>query len=91
MVNELVAHIQKINAETLAWVAEDPNNRWAGTLVEEPEHWARYDVHTVAQFEHYMAVSDYYESYKALYGIRPNWAEINAMSTEQLVEAMKKL
>ena len=89
--NELVAHIQKINAETLAWVAEDPNNRWASTLVEDPEHWAGYGVTTPDQFEHYMAVSDYYESYKALYGIRPNWAEINAMTTEQLVEAMKKL
>ena len=91
MINELVAHIQKRNAATLAWVAEDPNNRWAGTLVEEPEHWARYGVTTPDQFEHYMAATDYYESYKSRYGIRPNWASVNAMSTEQLVEAMKNL
>jgi hypothetical protein len=89
--NQLIAHIQKINAETQAWINQDPKNRCAGLLVDEPEHWARYGVNTVDQFEHYMAATDYYESYKEKYGIRPNWSQINAMTTSQILDSLAKL
>ena len=89
--NELVAHIQKRNAATLAWVAEDPNNRWACTLVEEPEHWAGYGVTTPDQFEHYMAATDLYEATKAHHGYKPDWRSLMAMTTEELEEALRKL
>lgn len=89
--NELTAHIQKLNAKTQAWINEDPNNRWSGMLVDEPEHWAAYGVSTVEEFEHYMAATDYYESYKDKYGIRPNWNQIFSMSTEKIKEQMKFL
>ena len=72
MMNELVTHIQNLNAKTQAWVNEDPKNRFAGMLVDEPEHWARYDVHTVAQFEHYMAATELYEATKSKYGYKPD-------------------
>ena len=89
--NELTAHIQNLNAKTQAWIDEDPANRGAGMLVDEPEHWARYGVYTVAQFEHYMAASDVYEVTKERYGYRPDWNRLMAMSTEQLLEDLKKL
>ena len=89
--NELTAHIQNLNAKTQAWIDEDPSNRGAGMLVDEPEHWARYDVYTVAQFEHYMAAIDLYESTHEKWGYKPDWRSLNAMSTEQLIEARKKL
>jgi hypothetical protein len=89
--NELVTHIRNLNAKTQAWVDEDPKNRWAGMLVDESEHWARYDVHTVAQFEHYMAATNLYEATKDKYGYKPNWSRLKAMSTEQLEEALKNL
>ena len=89
--NELVTHIQNLNAKTQAWVNEDPKNRFAGMLVDEPEHWARYDVHTVAQFEHYMAATELYEATKSKYGYKPDWRSLKAMSTEELVEALRKL
>lgn len=89
--NELTAHIQKINAKTQAWINEDPKNRCAGMLVDEPEHWARYDIYTVAQFEHYMAALDLYEATKAHHGYKPDWRSLMAMSTEELIEAIKRL
>lgn len=91
MMNELVAHIQNLNAKTQAWIDEDPTNRGAGMLVDEPEHWARYDVHTVAQFEHYMAATELYEATKSKWGYKPDWRSLKAMSTEELVEALRKL
>ena len=91
MMNELVAHIQNLNAKTQAWINEDPTNRGAGMLVDEPEHWARYGIYTVAQFEHYMAATDLYEATKAHHGYKPDWRSLMAMTTEELEEALRKL
>ena len=89
--NELTAHIQNLNAKTQAWIDEDPKNRWAGMLVDEPEHWARYNVYTVAQFEHYMAATDLYEATRDKYGYKPSWSHLMSLTTEQLIEDLKKL
>ena len=89
--NKLIAHIQSLNAKTQAWIDEDPKNRWAGMLVDEPEHWARYNVYTVAQFEHYMAATDLYEATRDKYGYKPRWSHLMSLTTEQLIEDLKKL
>jgi hypothetical protein len=89
--NELIAHIQNLNAKTQAWIDEDPTNRGAGMLVDEPEHWARYSIYTVAQFEHYMAATALYEATRDKWGYKPNWSHINSMSTEELTVALKNL
>jgi hypothetical protein len=36
----LAAHIAALNAEKLAWIAEDPDNRWTGLYVEDLAHCA---------------------------------------------------
>jgi hypothetical protein len=72
--NELVAHIKAENAKTAAWVAEDPENRWAGYVVEDLAHWAEYDIYTVAEYEQYMLDVSYSDLYKEIYGVRPRYA-----------------
>ena len=82
--NELVAHIQNINAQTLAWVAKDPANRWASGLVEDLAHWAHYGVTTVAQFEHYMLVTSVYETHRSVWGTKFPWNMLMEMSDDDL-------
>ena len=80
----LVAHIRARNAKTEAWVAEDPANRWAGLLVDDPAHWAAYGITTPEQFDHYLLVCDVYEGTRSVFGYKPSWAAINAMTTAEL-------
>jgi hypothetical protein len=89
--NELIAHIQNLNAQTIAWVNEDPANRWAGTLKDEPEYWAKYGITTVAEFDHYMAATELYEAYKYKYGFHPDYSRIKTMTIEQIREELKNL
>lgn len=64
--NEVVARINEMNAESAAWVAEDPENRFAGVLCNDPEHWASYGVTTVAELEAYFDACAEREAYKAM-------------------------
>lgn len=84
----LLAHIQAENAKTLAWVAKDPKNRGAGTLVEDLDHWTQYGIHTVAEFEHYMLATAAYDMHKDAYGFKPDWREVDALSDRELREWM---
>ena len=84
---ELINHIKAENAKTRAWIDEDPDNRWAGMIVEDPEHWKRMGVTTVEQYEHYMMSMTIYDLYKEVHGIRPRWYDFDSMSYEE----MKKL
>ncbi len=85
----LQAHIKTLNAETLAWVAEDSANRWAGLLVEDLEHWAEYGIYTVAQFNRYMDECAYSDGYKEVYGVRPHF--IADMDDAELRDALDSL
>ena len=49
----LAEHLAALNAKTLAWIAEDPTNRWAGLYTEDLAHWHEMDIFTVAQFKRY--------------------------------------
>ena len=82
----LLAHIQAKNAQTQAWVAEDPENRWAGLLAEDLDHWTQYDIHTPEALDHYILATDAYEAHKDAYGFKPNWREVNGMSDSELQE-----
>lgn len=55
-----------MNAESAAWVAEDPDNRFAGELCNDPAHWAEYGVTTVAELEAYFDECAEREAYKAM-------------------------
>ena len=84
---ELKAHIEAENAKVAAWVAEDPANRCAGTMVSNPDHWAIYGIFTVEQYVFSMAKSAYSDSYKSLWGMRP---DLSRFTTLAEVEAAQK-
>lgn len=72
------------NAETLAWIAEDPDNRWAGLLTEDLAHWAEIGIHTVAQYRRYDLETLVWEMYKDAMGFRPRHIDFASMSDEEL-------
>ena len=84
---KLQAHIEAENAKVAAWVAEDPANRCAGTMVSDPAHWAQYGIFTLDQYLFEMAKSAYSDSYKSLWGMRP---DLSRFTTLAEVEAAQK-
>ena len=80
----LAAHIAALNAEKLAWIAEDPDNRWTGLYVEELDFWAEMGVYTVAQFKRHEDIQMIWEMYKDVTGIRPRHMDFDSMSLEDL-------
>lgn len=80
----LVEHIAAENVKTLAWIAEDPANRGAGLVVEDPAHWAGYGITTVDEYQHYLAQADHWDTYKDIHGIRPRWVNYAEMTTEEI-------
>lgn len=87
----LTAHIQELNAKTKAWIDEDPDNRWAGMLVEEADHWAEYGVYTVEQFERHMLIETIWDVYKEVNGCRPRGLNFDEMSMEELQSFLDRL
>ena len=80
----LQSHLNTIKARTLAWVAEDPANRWATYPVTDLDHWASIGITTVAQYEHYSLVCEVFEACKETMGYKPDWYALNARSDEDL-------
>lgn len=80
----LAEHLAALNAEKLAWVAEDPDNRWTGLWVEDLSHWAEYGVYTVAQFKRYENETLFWEMYKDATGVRPRHVNLKDMTDEEL-------
>jgi hypothetical protein len=80
----LAEHLAALNAKTLAWIAEDPANRWAGLLTEDLTHWAEMGIHTVADFERYELETLVWDMYKDATGIRPRHLNLKSMSLEEL-------
>lgn len=50
---KLQAHIAAQNEISRKEMIDNPN-LWIGITVEDPEHWAQYDIYTVEQYEFYM-------------------------------------
>jgi hypothetical protein len=87
----LAQHLANLNAEKLAWIAEDPDNRWTGLWVEDLAHWAEYGVTTVAEFERYELETFFWDMYKEVTGCRPRHIDIKAMSDEDLKKEVEYL
>ena len=77
---ELQAHIEAENAKAAAWVAEDPANRFSGMVTSNPDHWAQYGIFTVEQYLFEMAKSAYSDSYKSLWGTRPDLSRFTTLA-----------
>ena len=80
----LAQHLSNLNAEKLAWIAEDPDNRWTGLWVEDLAHWAEMNIFTVAQFKRYDLETLVWEMYKDAMGFRPRHIDFKSMSDEEL-------
>ena len=88
---ELEQHIRAKNDKTRAWVAEDPDNRWAMLPVEDAAHWAEYGVHTVAEYELFNARAELWDVYKDIHGIRPRWMGVWDMPLEAVQAELESL
>jgi hypothetical protein len=50
----LVEYIETVNEGVKLWMADDPDNRWAGLLTTDEQHWADYGITTVIGMKHYL-------------------------------------
>lgn len=77
--------------EIRAWVAEDPDNRWACTPIEDPEFWAEDGIFTIEQYEHADSCGLAYDMHKDKYGFKPDYRELEAMTQSELDAYIKRL
>lgn len=91
MTNTLAEHLAALNAEKLAWIAEDPNNRWTGLYVEELDFWAEMGVTTVAEFKRHENETLFWEMYKEVVGFRPRHIDVKSMSDAELEDYLDYL
>ena len=87
----LASYLADRNAATLAWVAEDPANRWAGTYTEDLAHWAEIGVLTVRDFMRYEMETQYSDLHKDACGFRPRGVNLSEWTYEELVEETERL
>ena len=80
---ELKAHIEKENSEFSAECKARGADFWT-TTVTDLDFWAEMDVTSVAEYEHYSAVSTHWDFYKELNGIRPRFMDYQSMTVEQI-------
>ena len=81
---ELMAHIKAENEKTQAWVAEDPKNRWASGLIEDPAYWLERGITTVEALERDNLATYIYEGHKDAFGVKGRHYDFEAMSLEEL-------
>lgn len=81
---ELMAHIKAENVKTQAWVAEDPQNRWAGLYAEDEAHWIERGITTVEALERDNLATYIYEGHKDAFGVKGRHYNFEAMSLEEL-------
>ena len=87
----LVSHIREENAKTEAWVAEDPENRCAGMVTDDIDHWRDYGIHSVEEYEKYMIVANIVDTHKEAYGFKPSWGHLMSLSMEELEEESRQV
>ena len=86
MTKTLAEYLAERNAATRAWVAEDPDNRWAGTYTEDLAHWAEIGVLTILDLWRYEMETQYSDLHKEVYGCRPRGVNFSSMSYEELAD-----
>jgi hypothetical protein len=77
-------------AETEAWVAEDPQNRFAGWLTTDLSHWIEMGVNSVEDLERYELISFISDTSKDVYGFRSR-LNFDAMTVDELKEEADSL
>lgn len=88
---DLISHIKQLNVNNQIWVDEDPDNRWAPMLSEDPEHWAWFGIYTVDQFNRYMAITEYSDVYKEIHGVRPRHINFHSLTLDEIKDLCDQL
>ena len=88
--NELVKHIEAINAKTQKWIDENPGS-WAGMITTDLEHWKEYGVTTPAQYDRYMLEQAVYETHKSAYGVKGRHYDFDNMTDQELKDEYERL
>jgi hypothetical protein len=88
--NDLFTHITNLNKETQAWIDQDPK-RWASMLADDVAMWNKQGIYTPEQLDHYLLVSDVYETTRSLFGYKPHWGNLNALTNAELQAQMDNL
>ena len=81
---ELKAYLEAQRDKTLAWVAEDPDNRVAATATTDLDHWAQWGITTVYQYQHHEAVTAVFEMHRDIWNFKPSWSDLEEMTLEEL-------
>ena len=81
---ELLELLEAGKAKAQAWVAEDPENRFAGYATVDLDHWAEMGVYSVADYERHDLETLVWDMYKDVHGVRPRGLGINEMSNDEL-------
>ena len=81
---ELMSFVKAKNEQTRAWLAEDPENRWAGFRPEDPEFYANQGIYTLEALQRQDLISYISDEHKTAYGFRPRGYDFNAMSMAEL-------
>ena len=89
--NELIAFLEARNAETQAWIDEDPSNRWASLYPTDEQHWIDRGITTIEALERDELESSVWEMYKDVHGFRPRHLNLEAMTNEEFNEELESL
>jgi hypothetical protein len=88
---DLLSHIREINNKTLAWIAEDPKNRFAGIIEEDVAYWAEQGIHTAEDFELDSRRAEFWDFYKSVHGIRPRHLSVYQWDLETVTKELESL
>lgn len=88
--NELVKHIEAINAKSKEWMDANPGS-WIGMITTDLEHWKEYGVTTPAQYDRYMLEQDVYEMHKSAYGVKGRHYDFENMTDQELKDELEHL
>ena len=88
--NELVKHIEAINAKSKEWMDANPGS-WAGMITTDVEHWKEYGITTPAQYDRYMLEQDVYEMHKSAYGVKGRHYDFDNMTDQELKDELEHL
>jgi len=91
MSQELADYLAARNAQSQAWVAEDPENRWASGVIEDLAFWAERGITTVEQYRFSAAVATYSDVFKSINGFRPRWKDWSGATADEVEAEIEKM
>lgn len=85
--NDLITHIENINAKSQAEMDATPG-LWIGMLTTDPEHWLEYGITTPEDFDKCMLAETIADASKSAYGFksRVDWTQMTLEELEAEAE-----